>query len=438
MAPLDSRAAARRVLDRLSLGPRPGELDAAVARGVAATAELMLSTATPDRGAQTTPPPAFGAHPALPAKGDKAAQKDYSETVRAQAAALTTWWLDRMVAAGGSTEKLTWFWHGHFATSEQKVSNSGLMLTQNNTLRRLGAGSFTDLVHAMVVDPALLLWLDAGQNMVGAANENLAREFMELFTLGVDTYTEDDVKAAARALTGWTVDKQAGTASFKPARHDKRGVTLLGATGPLDAHGFVDVVLGRPASPGHIIGRLWARLVSDTPPTDDQRARLVAAYGPARDLRAVLLAMVAEPAFTDSASTIVKQPVEWAVGLMRATGVRPGSLPKADLTAVQGALAGMGQVPFLPLNVGGWPAGTAWLTTSAGVARLATASVVAAHADLSVLDSGTSEDRVEAVRNLLGVDSWTDRTRTALLGVAPTPTQLLQAAASSPEYVVSA
>lgn len=438
MAPLDDRAAARRLLDRLSLGPRPGELDAAVARGVSATAELMLSTSTTDHGAQATPPPALGAQPDAPAKGDKAAQTAFAETLRTQAAALTTWWLDRMVAAGGSTEKLTWFWHGHFATSEQKVRDAGLMLAQNNTLRRLGAGSFTVLAHAMVVDPALLLWLDAEQNKVGAANENLGREFMELFTLGVDTYTEDDVKAAARALTGWTVDKQAGTASFKPARHDKGRLTLLGATGPLDAHGFVDVVLGRPASPGHVTGRLWARLVSDTPPTDDQRARLVAAYGPARDLRAVLLALVAEPAFTDSASTIVKQPVEWAVGLMRATGVRPGALPKADLTAVQGALAGLGQVPFLPPSVGGWPAGTAWLTTSAGVARLTLASVVAAHADLSVLEGGTPDHRVEAVRTLLGVDSWSDRTRTALLGVAPTPTQLLQAAAGSPEYVVSA
>lgn len=438
MAPLDSRAAARRVLDRLSLGPRPGELDAAVVRGVAATAELMLSTSTIDRGAQTTPPPTLGAQPEAPARGDKAAQAAYAEALRTQAAAITAWWLDRMVAAGGSTEKLTWFWHGHFATSEQKVRDAGLMLTQNNTLRRLGAGSFTVLAHAMVVDPALLLWLDADQNKVGAANENLGREFMELFTLGVDTYTEDDVKAAARALTGWTVDKKAGTASFKPARHDKGVMTLLGTTGPLDATGFVDVVLGRPTSPGYITGRLWARLVSDTPPTADQRARVVAAYGPARDLRAALLALVAEPAFTDSASTIVKQPVEWAVGLMRATGVRPGALPKADLTAVQGALAGLGQVPFLPPSVGGWPAGTAWLTTSAGVGRLALASVVAAHADLSVLDSGTPDHRVEAVRNLLGVDSWSNRTRTALLGVASTPTQLLQAAAGSPEYVVSA
>jgi uncharacterized protein (DUF1800 family) len=437
MAPLDDRAAARRVLDRLSLGPRPGELDAAAARGVAATAELLLST-TADPGTAATPPPTLGAQPAAPAKGDKAARSTYAAALNAQEAALTTWWLDRMVSAGGSTEKLTWFWHGHFATSEQKVKDPGLMLTQNATLRRLGAGSFTDLAHAMVVDPALLVWLDAPQNKVGAANENLGREFMELFTLGVDKYNEDDVKAAARALTGWTVDKEAGTASFRPARHDKGTLSLFGATGPLDATGFVDVVLGRPSSPGYVVGRLWARLVSDTPPTDDERNRLVAAYGPGRDLRAVLLALVAEPAFTDPASTIVKQPVEWAVGLMRATGVRPGQLPKADLNAVHGALTGMGQVPFLPPNVGGWPAGTAWLTTSAGVSRLALAAVVAAHADLSSLTAGTPEARIEAARTLLGVDSFSDRTRTALQGVAGDPVQLLQAAASSPEYVVSA
>ena len=437
MAPLDDRAAARRVLDRFSFGPRPGELDAAVARGVTATVDLLLSTTT-DPGAAATPLPTLGAQPAAPGKGDRAARATYASTLNTQESALTTWWLDRMVAAGGSTEKLTWFWHGHFATSEQKVRDPGLMLTQNTTLRRLGAGSFTALAHAMVVDPALLLWLDAEQNKVGAANENLGREFMELFTLGVDQYDEDDVKAAARALTGWTVDKPAGTASFKAARHDKAALTLFGSTGPLDANGFVDVVLGRPVSPGYVTGRLWARLVSDTPPTDAERARVVAAYGPTRDLRAALVALAAEPAFTDAASTIVKQPVEWAVGLMRATGVRPSTLPKADLNAVHGALTGMGQVPFLPPSVGGWPAGTAWLTTSAGVSRLALASVVAAHADLSALQAGTPDTRVEAVRTLLGVDAWSDRTRTALLGVATNPNQLLQAAASSPEHVVSA
>lgn len=425
--------------DRLCFGPRPGDLDAAAATGVVATVGRLLSTAA-DPGVVATPAPTIAPQASLPAKGDKAARARYESALRAQETILTVWWLDRMVAATRSTERLTWFWHGHFATSAQKVRDPGLMLTQNATLRQLGAGPFTALAQAMVVDPAMLVWLDGGKNQVGAANENLAREFMELFTLGVDTYSEDDVRAAARALTGWTVDKPAGTASLRPKRHDTGSKTLLGTTANLDARGFVDVVLGNARSPGFLAGRLWARMVSDRPPGSDTMDRLVAAYGPGRDIRALLLAIAADPAFTDSGTAIVKQPVEWAVGLMRATGVRPSALPPSDVKQLLAALTGMGQVPFLPPNVGGWPAGPAWLTTSAAVSRLAVAALVSTRADLTSLGSGSGglAGRVESVRVLLGVDSWSARTREALAAVASSPAQLLQAAACSPEYVVSA
>ncbi|MEO6880191.1 MAG: DUF1800 domain-containing protein [Mycobacteriaceae bacterium] len=437
MPTLDRRAAARRVLDRFSFGPRPGELTAAAARGAATTLDLLLGS-TADPGTRATPPPDIGPQPATPTKGDKAARAARSAAVREQQAVLLTWWLDRMVAAGGSAERLTWFWHGHFATSVQKVRDPRLMLIQNETLRRSGSGSFTTLAHAMVVDPALLVWLDAQKNTVGTANENLGREFMELFTLGVDHYTEDDVRAGSRALTGWTVDRTNGTARFRAARHDTGILTLLGRTGPLDAAGYVELVLSQPSSAPFVAGRVWRRLVSDTPPPPDAQARLVSAYGDGRSISALLHAIVAEPAFLDRTSTIVKQPVEWAVGLMRAVGVQPATLSHADQRIVLASLTGMGQIPFAPPSVGGWPAGAAWLTTSAGVARLALAKAVAAHADLSVLQQGSADSRVEAVRDLLGVDAFTARTRSALTGVASSPIQLLQAAASSPEYVVSA
>lgn len=437
MTALDRRAATRRVLDRFSFGPRPGELAASVVRAPAQTAEALLST-TDDPGTKATPPPAFTPRPTPPPQTDKPARARYTAELSEQRDALLAWWLDRMVAAGGSTERLTWFWHGHFATSVQKVRDAGLMLIQNETLRRLGSGSFTTLAHAMVVDPALLVWLDGPKNTVGTANENLGREFMELFTLGVDHYTEDDVRAAARALTGWTVDRTKGTSTFRARRHDTGNLTLLGHAGPLDAASYVDAVLSQPSSAPFVAGRVWRRLVSDTPPPADAQARLASAYGAGRSISGLLQAIVAEPAFTDSASTIVKQPVEWMVGLMRAAGVRPSALPRVDQRIVHAALTGMGQIPFGPPSVGGWPSGSAWLTTSAGVSRLALAKAVGAQADLSVLEQGSAASRVEAVRDLLGVDAFSARTRTALTGVTSSPVQLLQAAASSPEYVVSA
>ncbi|HEY4023123.1 MAG TPA: DUF1800 family protein, partial [Pseudonocardiaceae bacterium] len=229
MVVLSNRAAVRRLLDRFGFGPGPGDVDAGVTRGFAATAAALLNP-SPD----TTPEPNLGAEPARAAKGDTAAKKALAQQVRQQEVTLTSWWLDRMVATGAPlTERMTWFWHGHFATSEQKVRSPRLMQRQNDTLRSLGTGQFTALAKAMMVDPAMLIWLDAQLNKTGAANENLARESMELFILGVDHYNETDVREAARALTGWVVDRNTITAQVVPRRHDHGTKTVLGTTGNL-------------------------------------------------------------------------------------------------------------------------------------------------------------------------------------------------------------
>ncbi|WP_326950288.1 DUF1800 domain-containing protein [Amycolatopsis sp. NBC_01307] len=431
MVVLSERAAVRRLHDRLGFGPRPGDLD----RGFAETRDRLLGTG-PDAGAAATPMPSPGAPPDRPGKQDKAAKQAATKQLQAQAAQATLWWLDRMTAADvASVERLTWFWHGHFATSEQKVRSPELMLAQNQAQRDHALGSFTDLARAMVVDPALLLWLDGNSNKAGKPNENLAREFMELFTLGVGHYTEDDVREAARALTGWTAQRDTTTAKLVPKRRDDGEKHILGATGDFAAQSFVDLVLGRPESAPFVAGRIWFRLVSSAPPAPDVLNRLVAAYGSRRDIRALLRAITAEPAFRDSATSLVKQPVEWLAGLLRAFGVRPGSLDEKTRAQLPAGLRGLGQVPFLPPSVGGWAAGGAWLTTSAGVARLHLAQLVAAHADLGGV--AKASDKAAAIGELLGVDAWSDRTRAALAGVAGDVRQLATVAACAPEYVVS-
>ncbi|HEV2783093.1 MAG TPA: DUF1800 domain-containing protein [Actinophytocola sp.] len=428
MAPLSERAAVRRLLDRFGFGPRPGEPDAA--GGFDRAADALLS-ATDDPAAPA--PPALAPEP-KPGK-DKQARRQAQEQLRLEQAALTVWWLDRMVAAGVPlVERLTWFWHGHFATSAQKVRSARLMLAQNQTLRRLGLGDFAVLAKAMAVDPAMLIWLDGQKNTAKAANENLARELMELFTLGVGNYTEQDVREGARALTGWKVDRNTITASLAGRQHDAGAKTVLGHTGALDAASLVDVLVAQPASPRFVAQRLWFRLVSTAPADDDALGRLVAAYGPGRDVRGLLRAITAEPGFRDERSTLVKQPVEWAVGLMRALRIRPSALPEADRTKLLAGLRGMGQVPFLPPSVGGWPSGGAWLTTSAALARLQVARLLTAHADLSAL---SGRDPVAAAGALFGVDGWSERTAAALRRVAGQPAQLATVAAVAPEYVVS-
>ena len=286
-------------------------------------------------------------------------------------------------------ERLTWFWHGHFATSAQKVRVAALMLRQNETLRIGALGSFTDLAQALIVDPPLLVWLDGNDNTAEAPNENLAREFMELFALGRGRFSETDVKQAARALTGWRIDRRTGEDRQRPKQHDDGSRTVLGRTGDLGATELVDVLLSQPASAEFVVGRLWFRLVSPQPPSAATREKLLAAYGTGRDITATLRAMALSPELRDPATSLVKQPVEWVVGTARALRVVPSTLtdPAQPSKPGQGrllvALRGMGQIPFRPPSVGGWPAGGAWLTTAAAAARLSAARFLTAKADLS-------------------------------------------------------
>ncbi|GAA0950731.1 DUF1800 domain-containing protein [Kribbella koreensis] len=425
MGEISERAAVRRLHDRFGFGPRPGALGV----GFETTVARLFGTAA-EGGVAPPALPALG----VAAKGDKEAKKAANKSRARQELEVSGWWLERMVAGERATERMAWFWHGHFATSNQKVRSAQLMLAQNQVFRAQGRGSFTGLARAMIVDAALIKWLDGNDNRKGSPNENLAREFLELFTLGIGHYAEVDVFEGARALTGWTVRRTSVKPVFRAKRHDGDPKTIFGKTGDFDAAGFADLALAKPESAAFVVGRIWFRLVSATPPPAAMVERLVAAYGSGRDIQAVLTTIAADPAFRDSASAMVKQPVEWAVGLMRALGIRPSALDDKTRLKVLAGLKGMGQVPFRPPSVGGWPSGASWLTTSAGVARLQLAQLLAKQADLGQLEKSSA--RVDGVRVLLGVDAWTDRTRNALAGLTD-PAQLIAVAACAPEYVVS-
>jgi uncharacterized protein (DUF1800 family) len=276
----------------------------------------------------------------------------------------------------------------------------------------------------MLRGPALILWLDGQRNTRKAPNENLASELMELFTLGVGQYTEDDVKAGATVLTGWQVDRAAGTATLAGRRHDDRAVTLLGAT-VSDVDAYADVLVRHPAHVPFIAGRLWLRYGSPTAPPP-------AVTG--RDVTSMVRTLVTGPAFAGTAGHLVKQPVEWLVGAVRQLGIDLAALAPKQRNPVLGGLRALGQVPLRPPSVGGWPSGTAWLTTSSAQARLRTARALAALAGDAV-DSLARGDRLETLAHLLVVDSWTGRTRAALTPIRD-PRDLLAVALASPEYTV--
>jgi uncharacterized protein (DUF1800 family) len=315
-----------------------------------------------------------------------------------------------------------------------------MMAGQLETFRRYGRGDFAVFARAMVRDPALIQWLDGQRNTREAPNENLARELMELFTLGIGHYTEADVKEGARALTGWTIHRSTATSVFVRRRHDPGRKTILGVTAAHNTDSFVDVLLRQPAHAQFLAGRLWFRFASGTPVPPITRDRMVAAYGTGRNVTAMLRAMFDDPAFDATAGQLVKQPIEWLVGALRQLGIQTRTMAERERGALLGGLDALDQMPLRPPSVGGWPAGTAWLTTSSAQARLRIGELLAARARPENIDelAGTpSGQRADVLARLLAVDGWTDRTRAALGTVVNQPRRLIALGLASPEYTVS-
>ena len=427
-----------RVLRRTGFGTTGAQVDAVAGQNWSKYVDAALA-ADPDAdpGAVATPMPT---PPALrgPGKGASVAdRKEFNQQRAGQMTELSDWWVRRMVAVRQPIhEKLTLLWHNHFATSAQKVRSASDMAAQNRKLRSRSLGDFRTLAYAMLTDAAMMHWLDAQTNTAKAPNENLAREFMELFTLGHGNgYTEDDVRQGARALTGWVIRPATGQTTMVPRRHDQAAKTIFGVTRNFDAGGFCDAVLAQPKSPQYVAGRLWQQLASDTPPSSQALDRLVTAYGPGRNLRALTHAILTDDEFVGSRAAIVNTPVEWLVGVVRTLGVSVDA--PARLKMVNSTLHALGQRPFYPPDVGGWPHGRVWMSTASADIRMRAASQLARAGDLSTVEDAAADDRIDAVGYLIGVGAWSDRTVKALEPLVSRPVQLVSAAVNTPEYLTS-
>ncbi|WP_010587713.1 DUF1800 domain-containing protein [Schlesneria paludicola] len=282
-------------------------------------------------------------------------------------ARLKAWWLYQMLTSPDPlTERLTLMWHNHFATSNRKVNDLTLMSEQNELFRQRGRGRFGDLLCAVVKHPALLVWLDADSNNKGRPNENLARELMELFTLGVGNYTEDDVKDVARALTGWGVTRDHFV--NRSSRHDEGVKRVLNVSGSFGGDDVLQILLQQPATAQRLAWRIGQIFLGEPAPAaaiqqlaDGLRFRQL-------DIDWAVDKVVRSETFF-SASQLhsrVLGPVEFVVGAMRSleldkSGVN--TLMLADWTTR------IGQDLFYPPNVGGWKEGRSWLASSMIVAR---------------------------------------------------------------------
>jgi uncharacterized protein (DUF1800 family) len=280
---------------------------------------------------------------------------------------LRAWWLHEMlVSPSPLTERMTLFWHNHFATSQQKVRVGRLMYRQNLLLRREALGNFATLLHAVARDPAMLVYLDNAGSRAAAPNENFAREVMELFTLGEGRYGERDVKEAARAFTGWSLDRDSGDFVDRRRWHDAGDKTVLGQSGPLDGDAVLDILLARPETARLVAAKLWREFVSPQP-QDAEVGRWAARLRDGRyELKPVLEAVLMSDAFWSEANraSLVKSPVDLVVGTLRTFAIEP-----ADLRPAAFASAALGQNPFSPPNVKGWPGGEAWIDSATLLAR---------------------------------------------------------------------
>jgi uncharacterized protein (DUF1800 family) len=423
------------MLRRAGFGTTGTQVDAVARQDWSVYLDAALAL-DPDRdpGAVATPRPT-PTTPPKPTDGATATQvAAFSSELNSQMSDLTSWWVLRMASVTEPIhEKLTFLWHNHFATSAQKVPVAEWMGRQNQTLRTLKLGDFRTLALAMLTDAAMLFWLDGVGSTAAKANENLSREFMELFTLGhANGYTETDVREGARALTGWYIG-YGGATAVAPDLHDARAKTFLGRTGSFDHAEFCDIVLSQPQSAQFVAGRTWCQLAADDPPSPATLGRLVAAYGPGRDLRALTKAILLDPEFDGAAGTSVTTPVDWMIGVIRSLRV-PLTDPQL-LGAVVLALTVMRQRPFYPPDVNGWPRGHVWLSTISTAARVWAAEKFSTLGDVSVVEEAGRGDRVDAAGYLIGVGAWTDSTAAVLGGLSGDPRRLVAAAVNSPEYL---
>ncbi|HVB05855.1 MAG TPA: DUF1800 domain-containing protein [Acidimicrobiales bacterium] len=426
-----SRALLAHLYRRAGFGASLAELDRAEQVGWDATvAHLLKGLHEVDDGPLQVQPPQFSSFSteALPTS---------SALRQAEFLALQNWWIDLMASTPTPLkEKLVLLLHEQFPTAFSKVNHPSLLYRQNTIFRALGAGSFDVLTTALSKDPAMLIWLDTVTDLAAHPNENFARELLERFTMGVGHYTEEDVKQLARCFTGWGVNYQSGAFVFNTAVHDFGVKTIFGRSGAYSGEDAITLVTKRAVSTRWVTARMWSWLAYPVGPHDPVVEELAPVYGEHLHLGTLLAAILAHPSFVSVTSTtgLVKQPVEWVVGTMRALHLNTSSFAPGY---VANTLTKLGQQLFNPPTVGGWGNNGFWLSTSSSLTQLNFAQTAAGLADLSAVADEPVRGRFDLLARLLGVGRWTKETTTVLHQAGYEPATLMALALVAPETMTN-
>ncbi|MFN8028256.1 MAG: DUF1800 domain-containing protein [Acidimicrobiia bacterium] len=407
---VDDRAAIAHLLRRATFGPAPGQVETLNAGGIAAALNSVLAA---------TPPPV----PADPAM-------EGWEPIK--------WWIARMAdPAVGLHEKMTWYWHGHLTSSISKVGQWPWMWTQHKLIRDNALGNFRTLVQAITIDAAMLVYLDGDPSVVQNPNENYSRELMELFCLGIGNYTEADVKNGAKALAGYDVSWPDGVVTFYPEYALTTPVTYLGKS-VKTAQDVVNAVVDHPACAPWISTKLYRFFVGQQPTAQRVTELATVFRNNNLEIKPLVEAILRDPLFLDPSTRYnrAKQPVEWVTNAFAAAGAsNPGWA-----TSVANDL---GQLPFDPPSVAGWPGGTRWLAASAAFTRAALA--IDGPTLTQITNAATPAAMVDTTLAQCSIYQVSPATRAALDAISNTTTLakwqrsriLFASAVTSPEFALA-
>lgn len=285
-------------------------------------------------------------------------RKAFQKDKRQKQIALKEWWIRKMLNTSDPfRERMVLFWHNHFTSSLRKVQQPALLYLQNELFRRYALGNFGQLLHRIVEDPAMLVYLDNRTNRKKHPNENLGREFLELFALGEGHYSESDIKALSRALTGYGLNRQMRF-RFHPGQHDNGIKSFLGYRGRYNAHQAIDLILQQNETALFIVRKFWKAFIDDSP-NEREVQRIAKIFRQSKyEIRPMLYALFTSPFFTApyNRGTLVKSPVDLVIGTLRTFNEKD-----FDPRIVMQYCRRLGQDLFDPPNVKGWPGGQKWI-----------------------------------------------------------------------------
>lgn len=421
------------LLRRFGLGASEAEVEYYGKDGLNGAINSLLNYEKVDEGFEYDPVSWFTEATSGRAAG---AQKLKDSGIQAlKAPQLQAWWYARLIKTRRPLqEKMTLFWHDHFATSAEKVTSAALMYQQNEILRKNATGKFKTILTQVSKDPAMLFWLDNQFNVKSHPNENFAREVMELFTLGIGNYTEQDIQEAARAFSGWTLaaSGRRGTVNKNGVlnakvtfsegnkEHDEGVKTIFGSKGNFNGDDVIGILCSQPKAAWYLTWKIWEWFAYREPESEiiDRLAAKFFASG--FSVKSLIRSVMESPEFYSEKAVrkVYKNPIDFTIASVRALGI--GSMANPQVLAAAGitrnSCKSMGMDLLFPPDVSGWDGGPNWISSATMVERIKWASFLFGESDTSAKKLGSFRMRVNTA-TLFGKDPTPEGVVKTLLSV---------------------